>query len=113
MYPPKGSPLTYLLNKKKDGCVVFYTLNSPCIDRCLNKKHKDNIIPGLDELKEYQGIKAFVYSNINTKDKGKENLREALKKIADRVPLYRCNQQGCILCGEPDSNVQVNNQCLN
>lgn len=113
MNPPKGSPLTYLMNKKKDGCVVFYTLNSPCIDRCLNKKHKDNIIPGLNELKEYQGIKAFVYTYIYNKDQSKENLREELQKIADRVPLYRCDQLGCILCGEPGSNKKEIDQCLN
>ncbi len=113
MNPPKKSPLTSLMNKKKDGCVVFYTLISPCIDRCLNNNEKDNIIPGLDELQAYQGIKAFAYTHIYINDKNKTNLNEKLQIIADRVPLYRCNPQGCILCGEPGSNEIVIDQCLN
>ncbi|XP_059369891.1 uncharacterized protein LOC132107736 [Carassius carassius] len=113
MNPQNNSPLRDLMNKKKDGCVVFYTLISPCIDRCLNNNVNNNIIPGLDELKAYQGIKAFVYTYIYNNDQNKENLHEELKKISDCVPLYRCNQKGCIPCGKPGSDVQVDNQCLN
>ncbi len=113
MNPPNNSPLTELMNKRKDGCVVFYTLNTPCINRCLNNNnHNKNIIPGLDRLSAYQGIKAFVYTYIYRHDQNKTNLHEKLQMIADRVPLYRCNQQGCILCGEPGPNTRVIDQCL-
>ncbi|XP_016364501.1 uncharacterized protein LOC107705624 [Sinocyclocheilus rhinocerous] len=97
MNPPNKSPLTHLMNKKKDGCVIFYTLNSPCIDKCLNS---DIIIKGLNELKAYQGIKAFVYTYIFKNDQNHKNLQKELKKIAQRVPLYRCNKEGCNSCGE-------------
>lgn len=110
--PVNNSPLTYLLNKRKNGCVVFYTLNSPCMNTCLTGKY--NIIPGVNKLKNYKGIKAFVFKNIWNHDQNKpEELKEKLKTIADRVPLYRCrNNNQCILCGEPNSNVEINNACL-
>ncbi len=112
MNPPNNSPLTYLMNRRNDGCVVFYTLISPCINRCLNNSHNKNIIQGLNKLRAYQGIKAFVYTYIYTNDQNKTNLSEKLQMIADRVPLYRCNQKSCILCGGPGTNTRVIDQCL-
>lgn len=105
MNPPNKSPLTHLLNKRNDGCVVFYTsLLSPCVDKCLNSSV---ILAGLQELQNYQGMKAFVYSRIHKVDQNYQNLRNELKKIADRVPLYNCLGHGCIFCG---SNVR--SRCL-
>ncbi len=111
MNPPNNSPLTYLLNKKKDGCVVFYTLNSPCMDSCLSGKY--NIIGGLNKLKAYKGIKAFAFKNIWSHDQKRQNeLREKLKVIASRIPLYRCKTDMCTLCGEPGSTTEINKACL-
>ncbi|XP_051966457.1 uncharacterized protein LOC127632034 [Xyrauchen texanus] len=106
------SPLKYLMNKGTDRCVVFYTLNSPCIQTCLRGKY--NIIPGVNKLKRYKGMKAFVFTNIWTNDQGRtEVLREKLKLIADRVPLYRCKVNNpCVLCGEPGST-EIDEMCLN
>ncbi len=112
MNPPNNSPLTELMNKRKDGCVVFYTLISPCINRCLNNNHNKNIIQGLNKLRAYQGIKAFVYTYIYTNDQNNTNLSEKLQMIANLVPLYRCKQNDCILCGEPGTNTRVIDQCL-
>ncbi|KAA0701736.1 hypothetical protein E1301_Tti021203 [Triplophysa tibetana] len=112
--PVDNSPLTYLLNKKKNACVVFYTLNSPCMNSCLNGR-RNNIIRGIDQLKNYQGIKAFVFKNIWTHEQGearREQLRINLKKIADRVPLYRCRNNACTLCGQPNSNEGIKEECL-
>ncbi|XP_056329941.1 uncharacterized protein LOC130241959 [Danio aesculapii] len=95
MNPPFNSPLTHLLNKRNDGCVVFYTLISPCVDKCLNS---NVVLSGLCELENYQGMKAFVYTYIYNKDQNKQNLRNELQKIANRVPLYRCGRNGCIYC---------------
>lgn len=95
MNPPNNSPLTHLLNKWKNNCVVFYTLNTPCVGKCLNS---EVVLSGLRELENYQGMKAFVYTNIYDKDQNKQNLRNELQKIARRVPLYRCGRNGCIYC---------------
>lgn len=111
--PVNNSPLTHLLNKEKNACVVFYTLNSPCMNTCLNGKY--NIIQGVNELSNYQGMKAFVFKNIWTHDQGedkKEQLRQNLKTIADRVPLFRCRNNACILCGEPNSINGIREECL-
>ncbi|XP_068069908.2 uncharacterized protein [Danio rerio] len=96
MNPPNDSPLTHLLNNSNNGCVVFYTLNTPCVGKCLNS---DVVLSGLRELQNYQGMKAFVYTYIYNKDQNNGNLRNALQKIANRVPLYRCGRNGCIYCG--------------
>ncbi|XP_067222055.1 uncharacterized protein [Chanodichthys erythropterus] len=112
MNPPNRSPFKDLMNRKKDQCVVFYTLNSPCLNRCLNNNNNKNIIQSLDELNAYRGMKAFVYTSIYTYDQNSPGLRDGLQKIANRVPLYRCDRGNCILCGRPGSNVPVINQCL-
>lgn len=113
MNPPNNSPLTRLLNKRKDGCVVFYTLNSPCIDTCLNAKNTYNIIEGLNKLKAYQGTKAFAFKNIWIHDQNRQNeLKEKLKEITSRIPLYRCNGGACTLCGKPGSNAEITKKCF-
>lgn len=91
----------------------FLHLKFSLYTRCLNNNDNDNIIQGLKELSAYQGIKAFVYTYIYSYDQKNPNLRQKLQMIADRVPLYRCTKQGCILCGEPGTNRRVINRCLN
>ncbi|KAK2894612.1 hypothetical protein Q8A67_011841 [Cirrhinus molitorella] len=114
MNPLNASPLTVLLNKRNDGCVIFYTLNSPCINTCLSTTNWYNIIPGLDKLQAYQGIKAFAFSNIWIHDQNNINeLKEKLQEIASRIPLYRCFGGACTLCGKPGSNAEINGACLN
>lgn len=110
MNPAKKSPLTNLLTKKGlDGCVVFYTLLSPCIDKCLSNNN-NNILPGLDELKVHTGIKAFAFTHIYSPDQDKNDLRAELGKVAERVPLYRCFYK-CILCGKPGSTTPIKEVC--
>ncbi|XP_016419901.1 uncharacterized protein LOC107749302 [Sinocyclocheilus rhinocerous] len=110
MNPPNGSYLTQLLKKKGlDGCVVFYTLNSPCIDNCLSN-NEDSILPGLAELKAHTGIKAFAFKHIYQWDQNKNNLPAELGKVAERVPLYRCFYE-CILCGKPGSSTITKESC--
>lgn len=110
--PPNHSPLTHLMNTNRDGCVVFYTLNSPCDQFCLNSNSGRNILQSLVEINAYNGIKAFVFSYIYNNYRNGTNIGTELQKIADRVPLYRCNRDGCILCGRPGSNIPVIDQCL-
>ncbi len=80
----------------------------------------NHIIGGLDKLEAYKGIKAFAFKNIWSHDQNRQNeLKEKLKVIASRIPLYRCkkdimsnNKTKCTLCGEPGSNTEINKACL-
>ncbi|KAK2880713.1 hypothetical protein Q8A67_017981 [Cirrhinus molitorella] len=111
LHPTDNSPMTNLLNKRKDGCTVFYTFNSPCVDSCLNATNNRSIINALQKWKRHSGIKAFVFKNIWEKDIGKD-LQTKFKQIAARIPLYRCvNETECYACnGEGNSTIDAN--CL-
>ncbi|NP_001373168.1 uncharacterized protein LOC795173 precursor [Danio rerio] len=105
MNPPNKSPLTHLLNKRSDGCVIFYTYRfSPCVDGCLNSSV---MLAGLQELENYQGMKAFVYTHTHKEDQNYHNLHNKLKKIAEHVPLYQCRGRSCTPCGN-----HVRSRCL-
>ncbi|XP_036412394.1 uncharacterized protein LOC118797221 [Colossoma macropomum] len=86
---PEHSPMKNLLNKNKDGCVIFYTYNSPCIGTCLHEDGDRNILDALYIFTGHQGPTAFVYNRIFNYDKRNFDLEEYLKKI-NEVPLYRC-----------------------
>ncbi|XP_017536979.2 uncharacterized protein LOC108410424 [Pygocentrus nattereri] len=86
---PEHSPMKNLLNKNKDGCVIFYTYNSPCIGTCLYEEGDSNILDALYIFTGHQGPKAFVYNRIFKRDRTNYDLKEYLKKI-NEVPLYRC-----------------------
>ncbi|XP_052437514.1 uncharacterized protein LOC127976961 [Carassius gibelio] len=112
MNPPNESYLKKLLAKKgSDGCVVFYTLNSPCIDKCLSD-NDDSILKGLNELNAHTGIKAFAFKHIYEFDQtqNKSILRAELGKVAELVPLYRCFYE-CILCGIPGASTPIAEEC--
>ncbi|XP_052432986.1 uncharacterized protein LOC127972980 [Carassius gibelio] len=109
--PPDNSPMTNLLNKIKDGCSVFYTFNSPCVDSCLNASRNHNILEALRKWQEHDGIKAFVFRNIWGNDLGKD-LQTAFKKIAAHVPLFRCvSENQCYACNR-EGNLPINAHCL-
>ncbi|KAI4882541.1 hypothetical protein NFI96_034473, partial [Prochilodus magdalenae] len=98
MNPAESSPMAKLLNNRKEGCVVFYTYNSPCIDTCINITSKYNILEMLKTWSKRTELKAFVYRNIWKFDKDK-NLSDKFKVINDYVLLYRCvSAQECYKC---------------
>nr|XP_023666800.1 uncharacterized protein LOC111843428 [Paramormyrops kingsleyae] len=110
------TPVENLLNRgeAKNGCVVFYTYNSPCLDHCLNQgkvNTKKCILDSLSILTSHPGPKAFVFSQVYRMDRDKaELLASALKVVAERVPLYKCNTNSCMKC--LDNNNNFNNKCL-
>lgn len=131
-YNQAVTPVQNLLNKRKDGCVVFYTYNSPCLDYCLNQAKDENerkreaaqrgrgktdvapavekcILNSLSMLSGHGGPKAFVFSQVYRNDKNKPDLAAALKKVAEQVPLYKCATNTCVKCL---SGNQIVNQCL-
>ncbi|XP_036413099.1 uncharacterized protein LOC118797905 [Colossoma macropomum] len=93
--PNPNDPLMQkLLNRDPQGCVIFYTYNSPCIRTCLNEKNKErNILTALNMLRDHQGPKAFVYNKIFHYDQNNTDLEKNLKKIEgkDEKFLYRCS----------------------
>ena len=126
------TPMQDLLNKKKDGCVVFYTYNSPCLKLCLNQAkdkeakeamdkkitlNRKNIQPlvqkcileSLIVLTNHVGPKAFVFSRVYIEDLKSEALKAALKVVADKVPLYKCDADSCFKCLD---NGQIIEKCL-
>ncbi|XP_036454229.1 uncharacterized protein LOC118827116 [Colossoma macropomum] len=85
---PEQSRMKELLNVDADGCVIFYTYNSPCKHTCLNEDAERNIHNAVRMLGEHQGPKAFVYNQIFQNDD--QDLEEHLARINAFVPVYRC-----------------------
>ncbi|KTF82307.1 hypothetical protein cypCar_00028222 [Cyprinus carpio] len=109
--PADSSAMTKLLNKRKDGCSVFYTFESPCVDSCLNATRDHNILKGLENWKKHRGIKAFVFKNIWKRDLEK-NLQTIFKQIVAHVPLYRCvSEKQCYAC-KGEGNTPIDTHCL-
>ncbi|KAL2081476.1 hypothetical protein ACEWY4_023329 [Coilia grayii] len=75
------TPVKNLLNKIKDGCSVFYTYNSPCMQFCLNQQRDE------DERKREQALKE---RNEKNRLKGKKivPIEPAVKKcIVDSLDI--------------------------
>ncbi|XP_050958180.1 uncharacterized protein LOC127159373 [Labeo rohita] len=110
--PAGNSPMTRLLNTRNDGCTVFYTFESPCVDSCLNAARNHNIINALENWKGHSGIKAFVFKNIWKFDIKKRDLNTKFRQIAARIPLYRCvTANQCYAC-KGEGNAPIDAQCL-
>ncbi len=109
--PADKSPMTNLLNKEKDGCSVFYTFDSPCVDTCLDATGQHSIIDALKNWKDHDGIKAFVFKNFWKNDL-KKDLQTKFKQIVANVPLYRCvSENQCYAC-KGEGNTPIDAHCL-
>lgn len=84
--------LNNILNVE-DKCVVYFTVNSPCLETCLsNGPH--NIKANLTRLQNYVGIKALAFQNIWTHD-NRQDVINTLRNIAPTLPYYQCNNNQC------------------
>ena len=92
-----------LLKEVNEGCVVFYTYNSPCTKFCSNPNHCLNILDALDMFKEHKGPKAFVFTRVWRNDCDKD-ISTNLKEVLKHVPLYRCDGNNCVACGVNNLN---------
>lgn len=106
---PLESPMKNLLKKNQNGCVVFFTYNSPCVRTCLNPNGQYNILKALDMIKNHNGPKAFVFNKVWHHDENKQNLASHLREIDNRVPLYRCDNT-CVSCRSNGNN--IDKKCL-
>ncbi|XP_047676660.1 uncharacterized protein LOC113637916 isoform X4 [Tachysurus fulvidraco] len=103
------SPMQNLLNKRKNGCTVFFTLNSPCVNTCSTPTGPHSIIEALDMFNSHNGPKAFVFNQIWHHDEGKTKWSDNILQIEKRIPVYRCNNSGCVRCV---TNDVVNTWCV-
>ncbi|CAM4550428.1 unnamed protein product [Leuciscus chuanchicus] len=110
--PADNSPMSKLLNKKKeDSCSILYTLNSPCVNMCLDATGSHNIINALEKWKEHDGIKALVFKDFYKLDTEKD-LQAKFKQIVAHVPLFRCvSENECYAC-KGEGNTPIDARCL-
>ncbi|KTF82306.1 hypothetical protein cypCar_00028221 [Cyprinus carpio] len=73
----------------KNQCVVYFTVNSPCLDKCISESGKFSIRGNLKNVEKYEGIKAFAFKIVWKRDKIAEVTRR-LKEIAAALPYYHC-----------------------
>ncbi|XP_056612048.1 uncharacterized protein LOC130428218 [Triplophysa dalaica] len=81
----------------KDGCVIYFTLNSPCLKTCLAENGKYTINGSLTKLQNYKGVKALAFKKVWEHDDA-TSVRKRLRTIAQRLPFYQCeeNKAECV-----------------
>ncbi len=77
--------------KGQNRCVIYFTVNSPCLDKCISETGRSSIRSNLKALDKYEGIKAFAFKKIWQYDK-KEDVISRLKGIASALPYYHCER---------------------
>ncbi|KAM3932452.1 uncharacterized protein RB166_005526 [Leptodactylus fuscus] len=98
----KESPISNLLKMDPPaGCVVFFSLNSPCVQTCTDPKGKYNIIDKLNKVKLPKSKnRAFAYTKVFEKDKKKPeaDVWKNWEALNAKMTLLRCSGNNCIQC---------------
>ncbi|XP_071995805.1 uncharacterized protein [Engystomops pustulosus] len=96
------SPISNLLKKAPvAGCVVFFSLNSPCVQTCTDPKGKYNIIDKLNRVNlPAPQSRAFAYSKVFERDKKRpeDEVWRNWEALNNKISLHRCNGNNCIKC---------------
>ncbi|OCT97296.1 hypothetical protein XELAEV_180095221mg, partial [Xenopus laevis] len=103
------SPVQDLINRNEDrGCVLFYTLNSPCTGLCVRIGGQYNI---LNKLNVFDNInnRALVYNDVYFADltRKEDIVWAAWAAVNARIGFYRCFNNRCVRCfknGTQNSN---------
>nr|XP_033803175.1 uncharacterized protein LOC117361652 [Geotrypetes seraphini] len=111
------SAVQKLLDKQPvNGCVIFYSLISPCVNKCLNTENRREIMRYMNVFDDIgNNYKVFVYKLIYNvvKQLQKEQVWNSWKKLNQKMPLYRCDLRDCFQCfPRGDYTVFDNNVCM-
>ncbi|XP_040282978.1 uncharacterized protein LOC120997106 isoform X2 [Bufo bufo] len=106
--PENSSPISRLLQREPvAGCAIFYSLNSPCITKCIRPNGKYNIINLLQSVTNVPQDKVFAFRQVFWYDADKPQTWASWRTLNNYMPLYRCNGNNCIRCFT--NGVQQNN----
>ncbi|KAL7849480.1 hypothetical protein SRHO_G00211030 [Serrasalmus rhombeus] len=98
---PEHSPMKNLLNKNKDGCVIFYTYNSPCIGTTLQFTEtapsvfmilplKTRILQSMESSEEdstiARDVKAAIRGELNSRYADPTNLQDKVQVLISPRP---------------------------
>ncbi|XP_043390819.1 uncharacterized protein LOC122463702 [Chelonia mydas] len=115
LWGQQQSPVQKLLARtyNSSSCLIFFTLNSPCVTTCLQENGPYNILKMVSDtfLNISNDYKAFVFQKIYWRDWENEmpqSLLDAWHQLKN-VPLLRCDNNGCRDCSGNDPNT---NRCL-
>lgn len=96
------SPISKLLETTPAaGCVVFFSLNSPCVQTCTDPEGKYNIIDKLNKVNlPESNSRAFAYTKVFDKDKKKpeDEVWKNWGALNAKMTLLRCSGNNCIKC---------------
>ncbi|XP_075719905.1 uncharacterized protein LOC142760601 [Rhinoderma darwinii] len=100
--PDSTSPIIKLLAKSPPaGCVVFFSLSSPCVKTCTNPKGRYNIIDKLNKVKLPESKnRAFAYTKVFIHDKKRPeaDVWNNWGELDKKMTLLRCSGNNCIKC---------------
>ncbi|XP_040204131.1 uncharacterized protein LOC120936087 [Rana temporaria] len=118
LFPPTGSsvsPVQDIVNKNPSpASAIFYTLNSPCVERCVKPDDQRNIIEKLEVFKKYNNNinninKAFVYNKLYSLNVSKiDEIWDGLMRINAHMDVYRCFDGKCLRCFDTSKNTYKN-----
>lgn len=105
----------FMKKKPKAHGVIFYSLISPCVDKCINKNNDRNILNSLRNNFQQLRDRAFVYRFVFTPDMVKLNDKNKRQEIINAwrgldqiMPLFRCIGGTCKQCFQ---NGTINEFC--
>ncbi len=75
----------------QNQCVIYFTVSSPCLNKCISETGRSSIRNNLQALERYVGIKAFAFKKIWEYDEREEVIRR-LRGIAPALPYYQCER---------------------
>lgn len=104
------SPVQDFMNKETAAkCVIFYSLLSPCVDRCINQNKYFNILSSLENNFQQFEDRAFVYKIVYRTDQeklndinGRQEVINAWGGLNKVMPLFRCTGGNCQQCFQGD-----------